>query len=357
MKNHLLDLSHKLIQIPSTKENINALNSVLNIVKNELKEFKHEYFKKNNIPSFLFYNSTTRPQRFKIILNAHLDVVPALKEQYAPFEKEGKLYGRGAVDMKAAAAVEILAFKDVAKKVNYPLGLQLVTDEEIGGFDGTKYQIEKGVKADFVITGEPTNFGVNNKAKGIIWVLVTTKGISAHGAYPWQGKNAIYQMGEFLNELKKIYPVPEKEVWKTTVNVAKIETTNQTFNKVPDNCIVSLDIRYIPEDSKKILKDIKKILPNDAILTIKLNEPAQFTDEKNPYVLKLRKTTEKILRSQSKIIVKHGGSDIRHYNQVGCDGVTFGPIGEGLHTDNEWVDIQSLESYHLILKEFLSSIS
>ena len=139
----------------------------------------------------MIYPQKTRPKKFKIILNAHLDVVSGREEQYKPYEKDGKLFGRGAIDMKGAAAVEILVFKEVAKRVSYPLALQLVTDEEIGGFCGTKYQIEKGVRADFVIAGEPTDFGVNNKAKGIIWLKIKTKGKSAHGAYPWRGKNAL----------------------------------------------------------------------------------------------------------------------------------------------------------------------
>jgi len=139
----------------------------------------------------LVYFQKTRPNNFKIILNAHLDVVSGRKEQYKPYEKDGKLFGRGAIDMKGAAAVEILVFKEIAKKVSYPLALQLVTDEEIGGFCGTKYQIEKGVRADFVIAGEPTDFGVNNKAKGIIWLKIKTKGKAAHGAYPWRGKKCL----------------------------------------------------------------------------------------------------------------------------------------------------------------------
>jgi len=56
-----------------------------------------------------------------------------------------------------------------------------------------------------------------------------------------------------------------------------------------------------------------------------------------------------VLNKNPKVIVKHGGSDIRHFNQVGCQGVTFGPIGKNLHGDGEWVDIKGLESYFKIL--------
>ena len=99
----------------------------------------------------------------------------------------------------------------------------------------------------------------------------------------------------------------------------------------------------------------KFVVPGTA-LTIKLNEPSQFTDMKNSYVTLLKNATQIITKKDAQVIVKHGGSDIRHYNAVGCDGVTFGPIGSGLHTDEEWVDCKSLETYFLILRKFLLSV-
>ena len=356
MLKKILSLSKSLISLPSTKNNPLILKKVINLVKDELKGFTIEEFEKDGNPSILVYRELKRPKKFKVILNAHLDVVSAKDFQFKPYEKNGRLYGRGAIDMKGSAAVEILVFKELAKKLNYPLGLQLVTDEEIGGFNGTKFQIEKEVRGEFVIAGEPTDFGINNQAKGIIWAKIKTKGKSAHGAYPWLGENALWKMFKIQEKIKKVYPLVEKEAWQTTCNLAKIETSNQTFNKVPDDATLYLDIRYIPEDKKKVLKNLKKIVGKDGRLEIVLKEPAQFTHQNNPYVLKLKKATKKITKKPAKIIVKHGGSDIRHYNQIGVEGVTFGPVGQGLHSDNEWVDIKSLEQYYFILKEFLLNL-
>lgn len=184
MQNSIASLVKDLIAIPSTKDNPDALKQTLEVAKKELEGFTAEEFESNGIPSLLVYKETKRPEHFKVILNAHLDVVPAKNNQYAVTEKDGKWYGRGTNDMKAATAVEILVFKELAKQLPYSIALQLVTDEEIGGFHGTKYQVAQGIKGDFVIAGEPTNFGINNKAKGIIWAKVTTKGKIAHGAYP-----------------------------------------------------------------------------------------------------------------------------------------------------------------------------
>lgn len=354
MNDNILSFSSQLIKIQSVKSNAKELKSVIDYVLHKLPGFTVEHFEKNGVPSVLVYSGKKRPARFRILLNAHLDVVPATDNQFNPYKKNGRLYGRGTMDMKAAAVVEILLFKELASNLNYPLGLQVVTDEETGGFNGTKYQIEKGVKADFVIAGEPTDFGVNNKAKGIIWVKITVKGASAHGAYPWQGKNAITQMNDILIKINKVFPVPKKETWKTTVNIAKIETSNQTLNKVPDDCTASLDIRYIPEEKGTIIKKLEEVIGNSQ-LDIVLNEPAQLTAENNRHIKSLISSTKKILGRSSRVIVKPGGSDIRHFNNIGCDGITFGPIGEGLHTDSEWVNIESLKKYHAILYDFLVS--
>ncbi|MBU0569163.1 M20/M25/M40 family metallo-hydrolase, partial [Patescibacteria group bacterium] len=329
MKSQILKLSQKLIKINSTKKNSELLRKVLELAKKELDGFKCRKFVKNGNSSLLFYNTTKFPKKFKILLNAHLDVVSGKKSQFRPYVKNGKLYGRGALDMKSASTVMILIYKKLANKINYPIGLQIVTDEETGGFNGTKHQIEKGVKADFVIAGESTDFNINNKAKGIIWAKITVKGITAHGAYLWKGINAIEKMNSFINKLYKEFPTPNKEVWETTVNVAKIETTNKTFNKIPDKCILSLDVRYIPKDEKAIIDKLRKILPKDFKLEIKVNESCQFTKGDNSFIRLLQSITKKVTKKPSKLISQHGGADIRHFNKVGCAGVSFGPIGKG----------------------------
>lgn len=180
MINNTIGLTKQLISVLSVKEDPKALSEVLVVADKELKGLKSKKFVSNGVPSVLYYNTPKLPKKFKVILNAHLDVVPGNVSQYKAMIKDDKLYGRGALDMKAPAAVEILVFKELASKVDYSLGLQLVTDEEIGGFNGTKYQIEKGISADFVIAGEPTDLAVNNKAKGIVWAKIKTKIGRAH---------------------------------------------------------------------------------------------------------------------------------------------------------------------------------
>jgi succinyl-diaminopimelate desuccinylase len=259
------------------------------------------------------------------------------------------------MDMKASVAAFIVVFKELAKNVDYPLALQFVTDEEIGGFHGTKYQIDQGVRGDFVIVGETTNFMIENEAKGIIWAKVFSSGKAAHGAYPWKGENAFWKMNTFLNALEKSFPLPKTRQWVTTVNLAKVATNNETFNKIPDSCEAWLDIRYIPQDSEKVIPTLRKILPKEFKLEILEKEPAQFVPTDNQHVKELQKIGRQVSKKKLSLNQGQGSSDARHYTRVNCDSIEFGPLGGGMGEDEEWVDIQSLGEYADILRQFLLS--
>ncbi len=352
----ILELTKQFISIRSIPEDPKSLSKALDLATSKLKGYKIERFNHNGVKSVLVYNSKTRPKKFKIMLNGHLDVVPGKDYQYIPKVNGNRLYGVGSMDMKASVATLITVFKEVADKVDYPLGLQLVTDEEIGGFDGTKYQVDKGVRAEFVIAGEPTNFDIVYKAKGIIVLRISAKGKTAHGAYTWRGDNSIWKMNEFLNVLKKKYPIPKKEQWITTVNLSTIETSNKSFNKVPDDCVINLDIRYVGKEADSIIKDIKKLMPKEFKLEVLEKESALLTDKNNKYLKALEKTSTKILKKAIFLRGANGTSDARHFAKVNCPGIEFGPIGGDIGGENEWADIPSMEKYYKILRDFLLEV-
>lgn len=356
MVNDIVTLSKKIISIQSTSDNKDELEKILEIALSYVKEYTVERFENDGVKSALVYTADKRPSKFKVILNGHLDVVPGKEDQYTPRINGDRLYGVGSMDMKASVVCLIMAFKEVASKVNYPLALQLVTDEEIGGFNGTKYQIEQGVKGDFVIAGESTGLQIANRAKGVLQVKISTKGKTAHGAYPWRGKNAVWDMNTFLNLLLKRYPIPAQQEWITTVNLSKIITSNNSFNKIPDDCEIWLDIRYIPEDADSIVNTIKKLLPKGFKLEILEKEPALYVSENNQYVKEIQKIGAEVIKKKVNTYGAQGTSDARHYTRIGMSGIEFGPIGGNIGSDNEWVSIKSLKLYYQILKKFLLTI-
>jgi succinyl-diaminopimelate desuccinylase len=358
MNDQIITLTKKLISVPSTPDNLEGLKKTLNMAKHEIMDqFMIDEFESNGIPSLLIYNSVRKINDFKIILNAHLDVVPGLAKQFSPVEKDGRIYGRGVYDMKAAAAVMIVLFKEIAHKLPYPVGLQLTTDEEDSGENGTRYQLKKGVRAEFAIMGEcGSNFRIVNEAKTCLNIKLSAKGLSAHGAYPWKGKNAILIMQNVLEKIIKRYPVPITDSYSTTINIARIETTNTAHNKVPDNCDAYLDLRIFSKDKETILDNIKSLLPDTVELKV-LHRPTQhFTDPNNYYISQLKNKASEVLGTNIQLINQHATSDARFYSEVGCPAVEFGPIGAGQHQDEEWIDIESLSKYYQILKEFLFSI-
>jgi succinyl-diaminopimelate desuccinylase len=357
MNTSILTLTKKFISIESTATNPAGLQEILQLAISQLRGFTIEHFEKNGIKSILVYTAKKRPKKFSVILNGHLDVVPGKKEHYQPRSQGDRLYGVGSMDMKANVACLIAAFKEVAPRLSYPVALQLVTDEEVGGFNGTKYQVEQGVRTDFVIAGEPTNFDIVRAAKGILQVEISASGTTAHGAYPWRGENAVWKMHQFLNTLKKKYPTPKKQVWATTVNLSSIKTSNDAFNKIPDDCTVRLDIRYVARDRKTILPTLKKLLPKNFTLRVCAKEPALDTTAASPYVEKLADITQQVTRKKTILRGANGSSDARHFAPVGCPGIEFGPIGGDIGGDKEWVSIKSLGEYQRILTNFLLSLN
>lgn len=353
---NVLTLTKKFVAIRSDPDRRSELDHILKLALSELKGFQIERFESRGVKSALVYNSKKRPSRFKVILNGHLDVIPGKDSQYVPKVVGDRLYGVGSMDMKSNVACLINVFKQTAKKVSYPLGLQLVTDEEIGGFQGTKLQVDRGVRANFVIAGESTKFDIVNKAKGVLWLKVSCRGKTAHGAYPWRGENAIFKMNKFLVALYKKFPQPKKKVWQSTINLSRVEVSNQSFNKVPDDCTAWLDVRFVPEERNTILAKIKRVLPPGFKLEVVAHEPALFVKPDNRYLKTLQRATEKVERRKVKLYGAQGTSDARHYTRVGCAGVEFGPIGDGIGTDKEWVSIPSLGQFQKILTEFLLAL-
>lgn len=354
-KDAILALAEQFITIPSTHDNPAALEQIIAIAENALSEFTTETFTANKKKSLLIHNAKPGTKKFKIIFNAHLDVVGGSKSQYIAKIDDARLYGRGAYDMKAAAAVMITLFNNIARDVSYPLAIQITTDEETGSF-GTEQQVAEGIRGEFIITGEcGSNFHITNQAKGAMHVKLTAKGTTAHGAYPWRGDNAVVKLMNTLSTVHAHYPVPEDEARVTTVNIARLITNNKATNKVPSKASAYMDIRYLPED-KDIIEKIKALLPKGVSLEIVVHYVPLDTPEDNKYIAILQEVGKKLYNKPFPFRHAHATSDLVKYARTGCEGIEFGPIGFNQHAKHEWVDIKSLTEYYTILQEFLLAI-
>src|SRR5215467_11950404 len=349
----------ELLAIPSTSERpgelLRALDYVLDFVG---PGFTVERFESGGKPSALIYRGRER-RHFRVILNAHLDVVPAPPAQFQPRREGGRLYARGAQDMKVSALVEAQVFRELAGGLPYPLALQLVTDEEVGGRDGTLHQIERGVSGEFVVIGEHSGLRIVTDSKGMVTATLRAAGRSGHSAYPWQGDNALVKLERSLARLLTAYPVPTEEVWRTTVNLARIETPNLARNQVPAQAEAWLDIRFPPEDislNAKSAAEVTAYLAGfcEPGVTPVVNhaDPPHHADRRRPEIRSLQQA----VRNQGyrpDFLRKHGAADGRFYYQRGTDAVIFGVGGDGLHGPDEYADTATIAPYYRALTEFL----
>jgi succinyl-diaminopimelate desuccinylase len=353
----LLRHARELLAIPSTADRPGELRRALEYVLDFVGPgFTVERFSANGKPSALVYSGPART-RFPVILNAHLDVVPGTADQFRPRLEGDRLYARGAHDMKVSALVEALVFRELGPS---PIALQLVTDEEVGGRDGTLHQLEQGVTGDFVVIGEQSGLRLVIESKGLFTAKLTATGHSGHSAYPWLGANALVALLRTVDNLLAEYPVPASEVWRTTVNVARIETSNVALNRVPADAEAWLDVRFPPEDtdidgrtSDEIAAHLQGFCAPGVTATVDYVDPPHKAAEDSPQVRALQQAARN-QGYQADFLRKHGAADGRFYYQRGIDAVIFGIGGDGMHADAEYVDVTTIEPYHQALREFLT---
>jgi acetylornithine deacetylase/succinyl-diaminopimelate desuccinylase-like protein len=126
---------------------------------------------------------------------------------------------------------------------------------------------------------------------------------------------------------------------------------------VPDCCEATLDIRYVPGDQDRIIRDLKALLPKQVSLHVETNEPCLNIPDSDVHVKQLQSIAEKHTQSTIATYGANGTSDARHYTAVAGHGIEFGPIGSGIGSDDECIDIQSLKTYCAILEEFVLTFS
>lgn len=362
----LLQAAQDLISVPSTVDNPEGLRTaysyVLDMVRSCGKAITVEEFESGGEPSFLAYASGPRPETFHIILNGHLDVVPGTPEQYRPYVADDKLYGRGAYDMKAAAIVLAAMFCEYVDKVPYPLALQIVTDEEHTGHDGTKYQVQQGVRGDFVICGDcgrtPDVFEIANEAKGSTFVEIGFDGISSHGAYPWNADNPIAKAANFAQKLYQRYPTPLEATGETTIAITGINADSGALTKIPNLATVSLDARFVAGDphfrsEADFSALIQSIDPDARIIKFHDFSAPIYTSPDNPLLLSLKASAEMVEGTQFSFARRNGTSDGRFYGSVGNQACEFGIAGENQHSEDEYITLQAFRNYIATMRDFL----
>src|SRR4051812_40173232 len=225
-----------------------------------------------------------------VILHGHVDVVPAHENQFVPRVEGDRLIGRGAYDMKGALAAMMCAVMDVADNGRVRVRFVCVPDEESEDVEcrSTDALVAEGLRADFAITGEPTDLHIGVQAKGVLAVRVEVSGIAAHGSTPWMGDNAILKAYDVFRRIETLpFSRESSDLFdRPSINLARI-VGGDAFNKVPDRCGIDVDIRFLPnQDAGDILAHIRRI--GDLEIVKCFTRAPAIVSRSNPYVQALR---------------------------------------------------------------------
>ncbi|MEA2386532.1 MAG: succinyl-diaminopimelate desuccinylase [Thermoleophilaceae bacterium] len=290
-----------------------------------------------------------------LVLHGHLDVVPAHAEQFEPVIDGDRLIGRGAYDMKGGLAGMMVAASEVAGRTDVRVHFVCVADEESDETElrASDWLVKQGYVGDFAITGEPTDLHIGVQAKGVLALRLIFAGRAAHGSTPWQGDNAVLkalhgfrriEQMEWGQESSELFPRP-------SVNLGRI-MGGDALNKVPDRCVIDIDIRYLPgQDPAAIQQEIAG-LPGVEVRKVFHRAPI-LVEASNPHVQLLAQAIEEGTPAERISVGRDGTSDAISFLEAGVPAVEFGPTGAGHHGPEEWVSISSLQRYRQALVNFV----
>ena len=293
-----------------------------------------------------------------VVLEGHIDVVPGRPGQFEPRLDGDRLYGRGAYDMKGALAAMMVvtaALKD-SERVRVRLGVVGDEESEEGEERGCDHLVDSGFLGDFAITGEPTDLHIGIEAKGVLALRLEVAGRAAHGATPWLGDNAVLAAIDVFRSIESLpFARHSSELFdRPSINLGRI-WGGDALNKVPDRCVIDVDIRYLPgQDPAAILAAIRE-LPGVSASALLTRPPATVARD-SPFVRALREAAAAHHDGEPMSVGRDGASDAVSFLRAGVPAVEFGPLGAGHHGPEEWVSVSSLHTYRQALESFLRAI-
>lgn len=308
-----------------------------------------------------------------LLFNGHSDVIPAGAEEswqhgsWSGDLADGKIYGRGASDMKsglAAMTMAVRAIQESGIRLRGDVILEYTIDEELSG-NGTLACVMKGYKADAGICCETSSMKVQPGSIGRIWFEIKVKGKAAGIQRRWEGVNAIekgYLVTQAVADFEKVrverlshplYPDIRGAI-PCMVGVFESGSYHSAF---PDSCLLKGSMATVPgEDSAAVKAEFIEFLqkkvandpwlkehPPEVIYTGYFAEPSAISTD-SPIVQTLCRNYVGVLGKEPVITGREGAADIRFMNQYGdTPTVIFGPgMTEQMHANNEWVNAEDL---------------
>ncbi len=314
-----------------------------------------------------------------LILVAHIDTVGAgdMPEPFTPRVRGGKLYGRGALDIKSGVAAMCVAAASIARdcasgkvRLARAFTIAAVVDEECNSA-GTQDLLRRGHGADFAVVLEPTDLQLVIAHKGYAWFEIITHGRAAHGSLPAEGRDAIRMMGRVLVALDELEGRIAARAAHPRVGCASLHASlisgGQELSSYPAECRLQIERRLLPDETegsaeaelREMLATIEKFATFGADRRVDFRatlhsglgaRPACEISEDSPMV---QRTAAAIRRACGKcnFAGMSAWTDTALLAGAGIPGVVFGPSGRGLHGADEYVDIESVYKCASALRE------
>src|SRR5688572_9997398 len=293
-----------------------------------------------------------------LMLNAHMDTVgvEGMAEPWSGAVREGKLYGRGAYDMKGSLAACMAAAKVLARqtpRLRGDLVVAAVADEEYGSI-GTAGLLER-VRTDAAIVTEPTSLRICRAHKGYLWIEVEVEGRAAHGSRFDQGIDANLRMGRFLVALEELErrlrsSAPHPLVGPPSLHAAVLQggTGASTYAA---HCRLEIERRTIPgETGEGAMAEVGELLARLGAEDPSFQGRHRLLLSRDAFEIPvdadvsqavLAAATETLGRAPPVIGVAYW-MDTALLGAAGIETVTIGPSGAGAHAEEEWVELDSV---------------
>ena len=377
MKNETLELAKALIRRKSVTPADEGCQQLI-IDRLAPLGFKPEVFVCGDVTNLLIRHGDAKPL---VVLAGHTDVVPPgpiEKWNSDPFEptiREGKLFGRGAADMKTSIAAFVTAAERFVR--DHPdhagsVALLITSDEEGPSVDGTVRVVEelkrRGETIDFCIVGEPSSverFGdtIKNGRRGSLTARLVVHGVQGHVAYPHRVKNPVHLAAPAIAEMATAEWDQGNEYFPpTTFQVSNIHAGTGAQNITPGALQVDFNFRFSTESTPDSLKArVKEILDRHgleyAIDWVQGGKP--FLTKRGRLVETLTRVVRQVSGVTPEVNCTGGTSDGRFIFDICPEVAEFGPVNRSIHKVNEAVALEEIEPlvdvYRLAIEDLLGA--
>ena len=361
MKGETLELAKALLARPSVTP---ADEGCQQLIQDRLVPlgFRAETIRCGDVTNLWIRHGEAKPL---VVLAGHTDVVPTgprgqwHTDPFVPTIRDGKLFARGAADMKTSiAAFVVAAGRIVAAHPSHPgsLALLITSDEEGPALDGTVRVVEalraRGETIDYCIVGEPTSaerFGdtIKNGRRGTLSGRLVVKGIQGHVAYPQLARNPVHELAPALAEMASTaWDAGNESFPPTTFQVSNIHAGTGALNIIPGEAVVDFNFRFSTASTVEGLKArVHAVLDRCGLdyETSWILGGKPFLTPRGRLVEALTRAVRKVSGVTPEVSTTGGTSDGRFIAEICPEVVEFGPVNRSIHKVNEAVSLDEIE--------------